>query len=96
MTEAAQANMPRLTEPAEATVRYKVAVYVPEADVDKVKQAGEHKKEVHQQDWRPQLYRLELERLAPTSVYVFVSPGHPISPLSPTPDLRLADLENRK
>ena len=43
MSEPAQENMPRsteLAEPAEPDSRYKVAVYVPEADVDKVKQAG--------------------------------------------------------
>jgi hypothetical protein len=46
MTESAQENMPSLTEPTGS--RYKVAVYVPEADVDKVKQAGKSQKEVYQ------------------------------------------------
>jgi len=40
MSEPAQENMSRLTAPVEVASRYKVAVYVPEADVDKVKQAG--------------------------------------------------------
>jgi hypothetical protein len=61
-----------MTEPAHKDSRYKVAVYVPEADVDKVKQAGKKANELNQHDWRPQLYRPELETLAPTSVYAFV------------------------
>jgi len=41
MNMTAEENTPRLTEPAEVASRYKVAVYVPASDVDKVKQAGE-------------------------------------------------------
>ena len=39
-----------MTESAHKDIRYKVAVYVPEADVDKVKQAGKKAKELHQPD----------------------------------------------
>jgi hypothetical protein len=39
-----------MTEPAHKDSRYKVAVYVPEADVDKVKQAGKKAKELDQRD----------------------------------------------
>ena len=40
MSGSAQGDTSRLTDTAEVASRYKVAVYVPEADVDKVKQAG--------------------------------------------------------
>jgi hypothetical protein len=39
-----------MTETADKDIRYKVAVYVPEADVDKVKQAGKKAKELDQHD----------------------------------------------
>lgn len=39
-----------MTEPPHMDIRYKVAVYVPEADVDKVKQAGKKANELHQND----------------------------------------------
>jgi hypothetical protein len=46
MTQSAQGDIPRSTDPAEVEMasRYKVAVYVPEADVNKVKQAGKSQK----------------------------------------------------
>jgi hypothetical protein len=39
-----------MTENTHEDIRYKVAVYVPEADVEKVKQAGKKAKELHQHD----------------------------------------------
>lgn len=40
MSGSAQGDTSRLTDTAGEASRYKIAVYVPEADVDKVKQAG--------------------------------------------------------
>lgn len=42
--------MPHVTDLGEVGTRYKVAVYVPKADVDKVKKAGEHKWFLHRRD----------------------------------------------
>jgi hypothetical protein len=39
-----------MTETAHKDIRYKVAVYVPEADVDNVKQAGKKANKLHQRD----------------------------------------------
>ena len=40
MSGSAQGDTSRLTDTDEVASRYKVAVYVPEADLDEVKQAG--------------------------------------------------------
>jgi len=50
MAGSAQQDMPRLPELAEVTFRYKVAVYVPEAEMEQVKEAGENEIELHQYD----------------------------------------------
>ena len=39
-----------MTEAAHKDIRYKVAVYVPETDVDKVKQAGKKANKLHRPD----------------------------------------------